>query len=79
MKIALTLSLLATASAFAPTPLFGLSARRVLFGEPESTTEAAADFVQAAFEASETFGPTSKEARLAWEAVEDLNIRNEQR
>ena len=37
------------------------------------TTEAIQEAIQEAMAASKKFGPTSKEARVAWEAVEEMD------
>eukprot|EP00541_Cyclophora_tenuis_P009135 CAMPEP_0116576296 /NCGR_PEP_ID=MMETSP0397-20121206/20453_1 /TAXON_ID=216820 /ORGANISM="Cyclophora tenuis, Strain ECT3854" /LENGTH=223 /DNA_ID=CAMNT_0004105321 /DNA_START=20 /DNA_END=691 /DNA_ORIENTATION=+ len=74
MKITLAFSLVAVTSAFAPAS-FGIRSRTYLFSDPEATTDA---LVDEAVEASETFGATSTEAQLAWEAVDDMDVKREQ-
>lgn len=58
-----------TVEAFVPQPISGhgrLTALNVERGDSASA-------VEAALEASRTFGPTSPEARVAWDIVEEIN------
>lgn len=70
MKLILASILFATTGAFVPTPThqpFGVSTRlNVERGQ-------SSDAIQEALEASRKFGPTSKEARVAWDIVEEIN------
>ena len=70
MKI-LALFFVTTATAFTTTrPVVG----RPTFVVLQSTTRPdASSAVQAALEASEKYGPTSPEARVAWDAVEEMD------
>ncbi len=66
MKLLLVAAILTSSAAFAPAPI----ARRSVVSLLES---ASATAIEAALEASKTHGPTSKEARLLWEVVEEMN------
>ncbi|KAL3817616.1 hypothetical protein ACHAXA_006505 [Cyclostephanos tholiformis] len=66
MKLLLVAALITSSAAFAPAPI----ARRSVVSLLES---ASATAIEAALEASKTHGPTSKEARLLWEVVEEMN------
>lgn len=66
MKLFTFALLTGCASAFAPSPMG--KASTALFGRVDSSAA-----VQAALEASKKFGPTSKEAALAWETVEEID------
>lgn len=66
MKLFTIALLTGYASAFAPSPMGKVST--ALFGRADSSAA-----VQAALEASKKFGPTSKEAALAWEVVEEMD------
>lgn len=66
MKLFTVALLTGYASAFAPSPMGKVST--ALFGRADSSAA-----VQAALEASKKFGPTSKEAALAWEVVEEMD------
>eukprot|EP00540_Astrosyne_radiata_P012168 CAMPEP_0116822600 /NCGR_PEP_ID=MMETSP0418-20121206/357_1 /TAXON_ID=1158023 /ORGANISM="Astrosyne radiata, Strain 13vi08-1A" /LENGTH=220 /DNA_ID=CAMNT_0004450729 /DNA_START=20 /DNA_END=682 /DNA_ORIENTATION=+ len=70
MKIAVVL-MLGTATAFSPAP-FGMRSTLRL-----CATEGSA-LVEAALAAAKEFGTASPEAQLAWEAVEDLDVKEEQ-
>jgi hypothetical protein len=60
----------ASVQAFAPLGRpFGVRTSVRLFNERPDTSKE----VQAALEASKKYGPTSKEARIAWEAVEEMD------
>ena len=62
--------LLASTDAFAPIqPTFGTVSSLKL----SSSNEMSKSAIEEALEASKTFGPTSKEARVAWDIVEELN------
>ena len=62
-----TIALLAGyATAFAPSSKGKVST--ALFGRADSSAA-----VQAALEASKKYGPTSREAALAWEVVEEID------
>jgi len=63
---------LATASAFAPQAAFTRQSM-ALFDTHHVDT---ADAIKAAMAASEEFGKTSVEARLAWDAVEEMDAAN---
>lgn len=66
MKFCLVASLLSVAAAFAPKPAAFASTTRL-----HSTVDAASA-IQAALEASKTHGASSPEARVAWDAVEEM-------
>jgi len=72
MKLALSFALLATASAFAPQAAFTRQSM-ALFDTHHVDT---ADAIKAAMEASAKYGKTSVEARLAWDAVEEMDAAN---
>jgi hypothetical protein len=65
--VALTLALTAV-NAFVPTPLGVRSSLKLYNGRPDTS-----EYVAAALEASKKYGATSKEARLAWETVEEMD------
>jgi len=73
-SIVLALALPAATEAFAASPFFGTTttSRTPTFlrstARPDSSRA-----VQEALEASKKYGPTSPEARIAWEAVEDMD------
>ena len=74
--LAITTALLATshnASAFAPTYKRASFVGTQLQSQTSPTSEASANAVQAALKASKQFGPTSPEARVAWDEVEELS------
>lgn len=65
------LALLATSGAAWTTtaaPRFARTSTTTLFARPDSSAA-----VAAALEASKKYGATSPEARVAWEAVEDMD------
>jgi hypothetical protein len=66
MKLSLIALLTGYASAFAPSPMG--KASTALFERVDSSAA-----VQAALEASKKYGPTSKEAAVAWDIVEELD------
>lgn len=71
MKIsaaALVLAVAASVDAFSPAPLGVRSSVRLYSARPDTT-----EYVAAALEASKKYGATSKEARIAWEAVEEID------
>lgn len=73
MKLSLSIALMAAATAvqgFAPTATFGvrLTHTQLAMSRPD-----ASEAVKAALEASKKFGPTSPEARMAWETVEEMD------
>lgn len=47
--------------------------------QAEQVASDTSKLIEAALEAAAEFGGTSPEARVAWEAVDDLNVRDEQR
>jgi len=68
MKLAVIALLFAQAMAFAPSrPLMARPAI-ALFGRVDSS-----EMIEAALAASKEFGPTSKEARVAWDQVEEMD------
>ena len=67
MKLLLVAALISSSAAFAPAPI---SRRSMIAPLSESATASA---IEAALEASKTHGPTSQEARLLWEVVEEMN------
>jgi hypothetical protein len=72
MKFTLaTVALLAvSANAFAPTPTFGVrSTSTSLFASGVDSS----GLIREAMEASKKFGAASPEARVAWEAVEEMD------
>ena len=69
MKTFFAALLLVSADAFVPTT-------NVRFGVPSTAlnnSESPSEAMAAALEASKTFGATSKEARVAWDIVEEIN------
>lgn len=66
MKLSLIALLTGYASAFAPAPMD--KASTALFERVDSSAA-----VKAALEASKKYGPTSKEAAVAWDIVEELD------
>lgn len=70
--IALALSLPAATQAFAPA-LFGTTTARPSTLLQTTARPDASSAIQEALAASKQFGPTSPEARIAWEAVEDMD------
>ena len=71
MKLSLSIGFLAIASvnAFAPTS-FGVRSSTQLYSVGRVDTSEA---IKAALAASKEFGATSPEARMAWEAVEEMD------
>lgn len=67
MKLLIVAALVSSSAAFAPSPIARTRSVAPLF---ESATASA---IEAALEASKTHGPTSKEAQLLWEVVEEMN------
>ena len=67
MKLLLVAALITTTAAFAPAPIARRSVASTLFESASATA------IEAALEASKTHGPTSTEARLLWEVVEEMN------
>jgi len=65
---ALVLAVAAAVDAFSPSPIGVRKSLRLYNVRPDTS-----DYVAAALEASRNFGPTSKEARLAWEKVEEMD------
>jgi len=61
-------ALLGITESFNVASRFSRTQRTVLYGRVDSS-----DAVKAALEASKKFGPTSKEAQTAWEAVEEMD------
>ena len=72
MKVSLALStaaiMVASSEAFAPRTTAFQSRTSSLMAQVDST-----DLVKEALEISKKFGSSSREARLAWEAVEEVN------
>jgi len=69
MKLSAALVLTATAvHAFSPMPMGVRNSVRLYSTRPDTT-----EYVAAALEASKKYGATSKEARLAWEQVEEMD------
>ncbi len=68
MKFFLSLFLLSAAEAFVVPSRFGAPSTALSL-ERGNASEA----ISAAMEASRTFGPTSQEARVAWDIVEEIN------
>ena len=64
MKLFIIAALASSAAAFAPVP----SAR-----VNTALAGASSDAIQAALEASKKFGPTSQEARVLWDIVEEMD------
>jgi len=75
MKIALAASLLclspAAVAGFAPLTTPRSASTQLRMSAP--STEATSDAISAAVAASRKYGAASPEARLAWEAVEEIN------
>lgn len=67
MKITLFLSSVYAANAFI-APQFAVRSSTQLFDRVDSS-----EAVEAALKASKEFGPTSKEARVAWDIVEEMD------
>ncbi|KAL3773785.1 hypothetical protein ACHAW5_002993 [Stephanodiscus triporus] len=67
MKLLIVAALISSSVAFAPAPI---ARARSVVPLSESATASA---IEAALEASKTHGPTSKEAQLLWEVVEEMN------
>jgi hypothetical protein len=67
MKLFLIAALVSSTSAFSPVALPGRHSS-ALFSAVDSS-----DAVKAALAASKEFGPTSKEAALAWDIVEEMD------
>ena len=65
MKLFLLAALVSSSAAFAPAPAGRHSV--ALFGSASS------DAIEAALEASKKYGPTSQEARVLWDIVEEMN------
>ena len=65
MKLFLIAALVSSSAAFAPAPISG---RHSL-----ALSAAGADAIEAALEASKKYGPTSKEARVLWDIVEEMD------
>ena len=74
MKLAISTFavLVGSAVAFAPAS-FGVLRSTALF---DTTTADSSEAVKNALEASKKFGATSKEARVAWEIVEEIDASN---
>ena len=70
MKLFLITALLSSATAFTPAavPVAGCRQSMALFGSVDSS-----EAVKAALAATKEFGPTSKEAALAWDIVEEMD------
>jgi hypothetical protein len=69
MKFSTALVLIVSVvDAFSPAPM-GVRRSVNLFSTRPDTSE----FIAAALEASKTYGATSKEARLAWATVEEMD------
>ena len=69
MKICAALCVaLSAVDAFSPTPM-GVRPSLKLYSSRPDTSE----YVAAALETSRKYGATSKEARLAWETVEEMD------
>ena len=68
MKFALIALLSAQAAAFAPSPSYVSRPSMALFGRVDTS-----GMVEAALAASKEFGPTSKEAQVAWDQVEEVD------
>eukprot|EP00545_Synedropsis_sp_CCMP1620_P006356 CAMPEP_0119012444 /NCGR_PEP_ID=MMETSP1176-20130426/6735_1 /TAXON_ID=265551 /ORGANISM="Synedropsis recta cf, Strain CCMP1620" /LENGTH=75 /DNA_ID=CAMNT_0006965403 /DNA_START=44 /DNA_END=268 /DNA_ORIENTATION=+ len=62
-------------TAFAPAPSFGVVRRTALNAEARPDTS---KLIADAMAASKEFGATSKEARLAWEEVEEMDSSTNQ-
>ena len=70
MKATISLLLMVPLTASAFTPSLSLFQRQPTFLSAAKDSSAA---VAAALEASKKYGATSPEARVAWEAVEDMD------
>jgi hypothetical protein len=68
--IASVFALAATAQAFVPASHFSTTSSTTLFAEVRVDSS---ELIQKAFAASKKYGPSSVEARLAWEAVEEVD------
>lgn len=68
MKISLFALLPATVAAFGISASFQAGRSTQLFARPDATP-----LIEAALAASAQYGATSQEARVAWEAVEELD------
>ena len=69
MKLFLITALLSSATGFTPAvPVAGRRQSMALFGSVDSSQA-----VKAALAATKEFGPTSKEAALAWDIVEEMD------
>lgn len=68
----LFLTLLPLVTAFAPSPSFGVRSTALNVDARPDTSK----YVDEAMAASKKFGATSKEARLAWEEVEEMDSSN---
>lgn len=77
MKLAITALLIGSAAAFAPAPIVH---PRTLSSSPtalfDTTAVDSSDAIKEALAASEKYGATSKEARIAWEIVEEMDSSN---
>ena len=73
MKFFLASALLASAVAFSPSFVAHQRTRTFLFAARPDASDAIAE----ALRLSKEFGPTSTEARLAWEAVEEMDSRDQ--
>jgi hypothetical protein len=60
--------LAASANAFAPTPTFGVRSTSLFAAGVDSSS-----LIKDAMAASKEFGAASPEARVAWEAVEEMD------
>lgn len=72
MKFTFALLALPLASGFAPST-FGVQRQTAIFSAPVDTSSA----VQAALQASKQYGATSPEARVAWDAVEEMRANDD--
>lgn len=73
MKVILLSLFPLAATAFSPAALFGVSRAAISTSLNVEIRPDTSDLVKEAMEASKKFGPTSKEARLAWETVEEMD------
>jgi hypothetical protein len=62
-----------TSPAWAPSRVFSIGTQLSAAVRPDTSS-----LIQEAMAASKKFGPTSKEARLAWEAVEEMDSSTNQ-
>ena len=72
MKLLVFVTVISSVAAFAPAPISPRCSR----SSPSSMALAASattTAIEAALAASKEHGPTSKEAMLAWETVEEMN------